>query len=205
MAQLLLLSGGLDSTCLAVLEPPAAALVVDYGQTPAAAEMRAAEYVAAKYHIRLIKLNVDCAAIGQGLLADGVSAPGGPSPEWWPFRNQLLVTLAASVAIKEGLDEVVVATVVSDGERHVDGTSAFYSALADLIVMQEGGIKLRTPCIDRSTGELFASVALADDVLVMSHSCHVGNLACGQCPGCLKRQEVLRDAGRLQPTDLGGR
>jgi 7-cyano-7-deazaguanine synthase len=203
MTQLLLLSGGLDSTCLGVLERPAAALVIDYGQIPAAAEFRAADYVANKYGIRLIKLVVDCSGIGQGLLADGLSAPGAPSPEWWPFRNQLLATLAASVAIKEGLGEVAVATVASDGERHVDGTAEFYFALAELIAMQEGGIRLCTPCIDRSTQELFASVDLPDDVLVMSHSCHVASLACGWCPGCLKRQEVLRDAGRLQPTDLG--
>lgn len=202
MTQLLLLSGGIDSTCVAVRDRPAGALVIDYGQRPAQAEFRSADFVASRYGIPLMSIRFDCSAIGQGLLAGGDPVPGAPSPEWWPFRNQLLVTLAASVAVKEGFDEVAVATVASDGERHVDGTARFYGALADLVAMQEGNVRLRTPCIDLTTDELLESVELPDDVLVMSHSCHMGNLACGSCPGCLKRQEVLARARRLQPSDI---
>ena len=202
MGELLLLSGGLDSTCVAVRDCPAGALVIDYGQRPAPAETRAAVYVAEWAGIPLIKLRADCSAVGNGLLAKGESAPGAPSPEWWPFRNQLLVTLAASVALKEGFDSVAVGSVAGDGDRHIDGTDRFYSQLRSLLVMQEGNIELRTPCIDQSTSDLVASVDLPDHVLVMTHSCHMADMACGWCPGCLKRQEVFRETGRLQPTSL---
>jgi 7-cyano-7-deazaguanine synthase len=202
MGELLLLSGGLDSTCVAVRDRPAGALVIDYGQRPASAEFRAAVYVTEWAGIPLIKLRADCSAAGGGLLATGESVADAPSPEWWPFRNQLLVTLAASVALKEGFDGVAVASVASDGDRHLDGTAGFYAQLGSLLVMQEGSIELRTPCIDQSTSDLVASVELPDDVLVMTHSCYMSDIACGWCPGCSKRQEVLRDAGRLQPTSL---
>lgn len=199
MRELLLFSGGVDSTCLAAWRRPAAAVVVDYGQLAAQGERAAAHAIGDSLGVDVFDLVVDCRSIGGGLLADGEPLPDAPSPEWWPFRNQLIVTIAASHAIHTGFETIVVGTVASDGERHVDGAQPFYEDLDRLIAMQEGGLRVVTPAIGMSSDELLAIADIGDDVLILTHSCHVSNIACGTCPGCEKRQNLLARTGRLQP------
>ncbi|HWH30501.1 MAG TPA: 7-cyano-7-deazaguanine synthase [Mycobacteriales bacterium] len=197
----LLLSGGLDSAALLALARPALALFVDYGQRPARAEGRAAAAVASALGTELEDVRVDLREIGGGLLHGDTPIPGAPSPEWWPYRNQLLVTTAAAVAVRRGLGEVLTATVASDGQRHADGTPRFYDALDAVLRIQEGAIRVRAPVIGMTSAELVAASGVGDDVLGWTVSCHRGDFPCGGCPGCWKRDEVLRGLGRMQPRD----
>lgn len=196
---LLLLSGGVDSTALAARERPAAALFVDYGQRPAAAERRAAHAVAGALSLPLHETALDLRPLGGGLLLDEAPLPGAPSPEWWPYRNQMLVTAAAAVALRLGLRRVLVGTVAGDGDRHVDGRPDFYRALDALLRMQEGGIGVGAPAIGQTAEELVGGSGLGEDVLGWTVSCHRAELACGDCPGCWKRAKVFAAAGLMQP------
>jgi 7-cyano-7-deazaguanine synthase len=196
---LLLLSGGLDSTALAAVRPPAAAVFVDYGQRPAAAEQRAATAVAGALGLELHEVQLDLRSIGGGLLLNETALRGSPSPEWWPYRNQMLVTAAAAVALRLGLDSVVVGTVAGDGARHADGTVPFYDALRTLLRLQEGGIDVLTPVIAETTEQLVGRSGLPEGVLGWTVSCHRSELPCGDCPGCWKRARVLSTLGLLQP------
>lgn len=202
MSDLLLLSGGVDSAAIAAWMRPDRCLFVDYGQAPAAGECRAARQVAAALDLPLDELHVDCSAVGSGLLAgdpaDRRPTSGQPSPEWWPFRNQLLVTLAAAHAVHVGATTVVAGSVAPDGQRHVDGTPDFYRRLDDLVAMQEGNVRVSAPAADLSPVELLERSGITDAALGWTHSCHVDDLACGTCPGCVKRRELLEEAGRLQ-------
>ena len=194
----LLLSGGIDSACLACWLRPEWTLTVDYGQVTARGEATAARAVADELSLdnELIEI---AWPISAGLLAGKVPEPGSPSPEWWPFRNQLLVTLAAAWAVcHEGVGRVMVGSVAPDGERHADGTRAFYELLGSAIAYQEGAIAIETPAIGLTTGGLIAVSGATDRVLRWTHSCHNGSLACGRCPGCFKRKASLAEAGRLQ-------
>lgn len=195
---LLLLSGGLDSTTLAAIHRPARALYIDYGQRPAAAEARAATKVAQLLGIPLTTLKLDLRPIGGGLLHGEAPLPHAPSPEWWPYRNQLLVTAAAAVALRARLDHVLIGTVAGDGDRHADGTAAFYTALDQLLRLQEGGIGVVAPAVKQTTEELIKASRLGSEVLGWTVSCHRSDLPCGSCPGCWKRARVLREAG-VQP------
>jgi 7-cyano-7-deazaguanine synthase len=121
----LLLSGGLDSTALAALFRPTMCLVIDYGQRSATGELRAAGAVCRALSLALSTLTLDLGGLGGGLLKNDLAIPGAPSPEWWPYRNQILVTAAASIALQEGLSQVLAGTVVGDGARHIDGQLAF--------------------------------------------------------------------------------
>jgi 7-cyano-7-deazaguanine synthase len=194
----LLLSGGLDSTALAALERPTLCLVIDYGQRPAVAEARAADAVTRALDLPLQDLRLDLGGIGGGLLQDENPLPGAPCPEWWPFRNQILVTAAAAVALRHRLDAVIVGTVAGDGDRHADGTPAFYEALDRLIALQEGGVRVITPAIGETSTELVARSQLGEDILAWTVSCHRASLPCGHCPGCWKRGRVLASLGLLQ-------
>ncbi|WP_188108990.1 7-cyano-7-deazaguanine synthase [Mycolicibacter arupensis] len=134
----LLLSGGIDSAAVAAWKHPDIALFIDYGQRSAFAERRAARAVAAELGIRHHELTVGLDALGAGVLKDDVTRDGWPSPEWWPYRNQLLVTCAAAwlTTNAEILEikmppqaRILMGTVSSDASRHRDGSFRFFEAL----------------------------------------------------------------------------
>ena len=100
--KILLLSGGYDSTALAWELRPALALTVDYGQLAAEGELRASRAIAQALELQHDVLRVDCRALGSGVMAGVAPMQGAPSVEWWPFRNQLLMTLAAMRALQIG-------------------------------------------------------------------------------------------------------
>lgn len=148
-----LLSGGLDSTALCYWMRPQKALVIDYGQVSAAGEVRAAKAVSEAMDIPFFCLKVDCRHLGSGLLANRSSITQSPSPEWWPFRNQLLASLAGSWAITQGINEILFGTVASDG-FHKDGTPDFFDLLNRLMRYQEGDIQISVPAIHLTAIEL---------------------------------------------------
>jgi 7-cyano-7-deazaguanine synthase len=196
---LLLLSGGLDSASLAFEIRPEYSLFIDYGQRAALAERDAAGAIADELGINHTSLKIDLSPIGGGLMA-GTSAltKAYPSPEWWPYRNQLLVSIAAGWAVtnthalQDTVDlRIVVGSVNGDGLRHIDGTAAFYRQLDGVISMQEGGIRVSAPALGLSTQELILNTKISESLLAWTHSCHVAVVPCNDCPGCYKRQDVL--------------
>src|SRR3954469_1749497 len=91
----LLLSGGMDSYALAFLNKPDIALNINYGQKSAIAELQASKLLAERLHIPLLELSIDLSSIGSGDLTDNAPIHHAPASDWWPFRNQALITLAA--------------------------------------------------------------------------------------------------------------
>ncbi len=194
MSSVLLLSGGVDSTAVAALERPTACLAVDYGQVTARGELAAARGVADSLGLTLDTVEVDCAAVGSGLLHGSRAASAAPSAEWWPYRNQLLVTLAAAWALPRDLDEVIVAAVATDG-FHRDGQAEFFAQLDSLIAYQEGELRVSAPAIGKSTVDLVREARIGKDVLGWTFSCHRSVPACGDCPGCNKRRATFAELG----------
>lgn len=188
MSSLLLISGGLDSTAIAAINKPTAALFVDYGQRPAAGERRAARDVCAHLGLELHEVAVDLTPLGAGLLNPrGSLLHVSPSPEWYPYRNQFLITIAAAEALALGHDEVWIGLVAEDETRHADGTTQFVGALDALLRLQEGRLSLLAPGHSTSTAALLEQASLPDWLLDRTVSCHVSPVSCGECPGCIKR------------------
>jgi len=196
--KLMLLSGGLDSAAVAALERPKHALFVDYGQLPAEAERTAARAIASHLDLDLDELDINLDSVGSGLLAGSEQAETAPTSEWYPFRNQQIATIAAAHALKLGLGAVLIGTVAGDGERHADSTPGFVSSLDMLVRHQEGGIRILAPHINTLPHELLALSGLTDAVIKQTHSCHTGNLPCGECPGCIRRSEIMTQESELQ-------
>jgi 7-cyano-7-deazaguanine synthase len=190
--RLLLLSGGLDSAAAAAADPPDAALFVDYGQRPAAAERAAAHRVAAHLGLVILERDTDLSSVGAGLLTNGDTghAPA-PTPEWFPFRNQLLATIGAAVAVTRGYDTVMLGLVAGDGARHSDGTAEFVGLLDALTRTQEGEVRVTAPFVTTAPAELLRRSGLPEALLHSTHSCHVSDMPCGWCPGCCRRRDLL--------------
>lgn len=186
----LLLSGGVDSTAIAYWLRPSVCVTVDYGQIVAEAEIHAASAVCRVLDIPHRVLQVDCGQFGAGSMAGRRQASVAGTPEWWPYRNQLLVTFAAMALVTEGLQELWVGTVAGD-DAHGDGTRAFVETMSRLLEMQEGGVRLRAPAIEMTSEELLKHADVPRSLLGWTFSCHVSRYPCGTCRGCAKHDEVL--------------
>jgi 7-cyano-7-deazaguanine synthase len=190
----LLLSGGIDSIALAYWKRPDLAITIDYGQAPAPAEIQAATEVCRTLHLAHDVLRIDCSSLGSGDLANRPALSVAPVPEWWPFRNQLLVTLAAAHGLGRGVGHLLLGTVSTD-RAHVDGAPAFIEALSALLAMQEGGVTVSAPAVEMTSADLVRSSGIPFGLLAWAHSCHVGTLACGQCRGCAKHFTTTKELG----------
>jgi 7-cyano-7-deazaguanine synthase len=188
----ILLSGGMDSTALAWWRRPKIAFTVDYGQASAAGEVRAASAVCEAIGAAHEVIRVDCASLGSGDLAGTPPLPIAPIPEWWPYRNQLLVTLVGMRAVSLGIQTLMLGAVQTDSQ-HLDGTPAFFEALDRLMALQEGGLRIEAPALGMTGAELVRRSNVPRSVLAWAHSCHTGEFACGVCRGCAKHFTVTQE------------
>lgn len=187
-----LLSGGMDSIALAHWKRPEVAITIDYGQKAAVTELAAAAEVARGLAMRHETIRVDCSSLGSGDMAGGPPLAAAPVTEWWPFRNQMLLTLAGMRAVAIGIVELMIGSVASDGS-HADGRVEFYAAADRLMSLQEGGIRVTAPAIGMTTAELIRTSGVSRETLGWAHSCHTGPLACGDCRGCHKHFQVTEE------------
>jgi 7-cyano-7-deazaguanine synthase len=190
----LLLSGGMDSIAVAYWRRPAVVITIDYGQLPAAAEIRAAEAVAGVLELEHHIVRTDLRSLGSGDMAGSAALLMATVPEWWPFRNQMLITLAAMKAVAIGVERLLIGTLKTD-ERHADGRASFIAGMDAVLQLQEGAIALEAPAISLTAVELMRQSGVPMEILSWAHSCHVADYACGMCRGCRKHYETLQELG----------
>lgn len=195
----LLLSGGIDSSALAFLKRPAVCFTVDYGHRPANAEIAAARHIARQIGAKHEILTIDCRSLGSGDLTIRPALKVARAPEWWPFRNQLLITFCAIRALELDVGELLLGSVRSDA-IHGDGTQEFFTKMRAVLTCQEGGLDLSTPAIGMASHELVLTSGIPLDLLLLTHSCHTGELACGSCRGCQRRFTTFQTLGLEAPT-----
>lgn len=191
----LLFSGGIDSTALAAWLQPDVLVTVDYGQRVAVAERRAAAEIARRLALRHEIIGVDASRLGVGHLAGRAPSALAAAPEWWPYRNQLLVTVAAMRLVGEGLSEIFIGTVQGD-DVHADGRPEFLATLDQLMSVQEGGVRLSAPARALSSEDLVRRAPRMAELVPWTFSCHIDEFPCGQCRGCTKHKLVLDAIGR---------
>jgi 7-cyano-7-deazaguanine synthase len=190
----ILLSGGMDSIALCFWKNPAVAFTINYGQKPAKAEIHAACQVAKYLNIEHHIIELDCSEFGSGDMSGNKPLSLAPATEWWPYRNQLLVTLACMKGINLGITELYIGSVKTDS-THSDGTKSFYQKISDLISYQEGKIIVGAPAIELETVDLIKKSGVPTSVLLWAHSCHTSNEPCMNCNGCKKYLHTLQQLG----------
>lgn len=191
--KVLLFSGGIDSTAVAWMERPDALLFIDYGQIAAAGEGRAARAIAESMALPLTLREAPLSGYGRGTMA-GRDPVEGATPEYWPFRNQMLLTLAAMTHASTQPLELLIGTVAGDAVQP-DGGADFITA-ANAILAAQGRYSVRAPGIGMDTVTLVAHSGLPSEILGWTFSCHTGEWACGRCRGCGKHDEVKALAKR---------
>lgn len=192
MKTALLLSGGLDSTSLASWIRPDLAITINYGQRAADAEIRASIQVCRDLEIPHEIITANCSEIGLGCMSDRqreYHSELSTTQEWWPFRNQLIITIAAARAVVLGARILAIGSVATD-VRHKDGTPEFVETMSRLLQLQEGTLRLLAPALGMSTVELIVRSGIPASILAWCHSCHIAPFSCGECPGCVKNKET---------------
>lgn len=194
MKTALLLSGGMDSLAIAWWKRPDVAITIDYGQKAAEAEIRASTAVCSALGITHHVLQIDCSALGSGDMVLAEPNSSAPASDWWPYRNQMLITFAAMKCISLGVKKLFIGTVLSDGS-HIDGTAEFVRQIDQLLQLQEGGLQVEAPAISLSTVDLIRRAQLPTGMLAWAHSCHKANTPCWNCRGCNKYWETYDAIG----------
>jgi len=185
----------MDSTAIAFWKRPSLAITIDYGQKAAQAEIHASTQVCKALGIPHDVLHIDCSSLGSGDMAGSAPDSAAQTSDWWPYRNQLLITLACMRAISRGLQTLYIGTLRSDGESHVDGTTEFVTKMDELMKFQEGGLRVVAPAIALSATELIRQSGIPPSLLAWAHSCHKANISCGACRGCNKYIATYAELG----------
>jgi len=192
--RVLLISGGLDSSAIAWWLRPQVCVTVNYGQRAARGEMAASEAICKAIGLPHRRIEVDLSSLGSGTMADKAPATDAAAAEFWPYRNQMLVTLAAMSLMPQGVKEIMVGSVSTD--RHADGRAPFYRGLDRTMSVQEGGVRVSAPARQYSTVKLLKMCQFPYELIGLTFSCHVHEYACGQCSGCKKHRECVERAYR---------
>jgi len=187
--KLLLFSGGLDSTALAHLLRPDQLLFVNYGQVAAEGELQAAKQIAAELELPFRSEIIDCRAIGAGDMVGGEPL-SDVAPEFWPYRNQLLITIASMAYARERQLTIYLGTVQGD-EIHPDGRPEFLETMQAVLNCQSN-VVVQAPAREWTSTELQRRAAVPLEILAWAFSCHRSERACGLCRGCNKHFETIK-------------
>lgn len=194
--KVLLFSGGIESTCLAYQLRPQILLTIDYGQKARIGEINRAAYLANKMQLEHVVITTDISAIGHGVLSETSVINGDFQPEYWPLRNQMLITFAAMKYAHTSIDEIVIGTVATDSV-HPDGNMEFINKINCLLHVQNLNLTVSAPAANKTSLQLIEESKIPFDILGWTFSCHVSDIPCGQCSGCTKTIGIYKLLGHF--------
>lgn len=204
---LIVLSGGMDSVTMLYEYADSIALAVNfnYGANHNAREAECARYNCRKLGIELVE--IDLAFMGRyfesSLLSGADAIPSGHYEDEnmrstvVPFRNGIMLSVAAGLAESRGLKAVMIANHGGDHAIYPDCRPGFVKAMGRAIA--EGtyeGIDLRAPYTDISKADIARRGARLGVDYSHTYSCYRGGEHhCGTCGTCVERREALDAAG----------
>lgn len=214
--QLVVLSGGLDSTvCMALAArtdgTPPLALSFDYGQRHRT-ELDHAAGVAGHYRSDHLVVHLDTGAWGGSALTDpGIAVPTGGSSDgipvtYVPARNSIFLAVALGVAEARDLDAVWIGVNAIDYSGYPDCRPEFIEAFRGVAAtgqkrgVEGNPIEIRTPLIDATKAEIVRLGIETEAPLQLTWSCYQGGEApCGICDACRLRAQGFAVAGVADP------
>lgn len=209
---ILVLSGGLDSTTMLYEYRKRIALAVsfDYGSNHNAREIECARKNCDLLDIPHIVIPLDF--IGKyfesSLLAGAEAIPEGHYEEEnmkstvVPFRNGIMLSVAAGLAESRGLKHVMIANHEGDHAIYPDCRSWFIDAMSEAIKLGTyPGITILAPYTKLDKAEIVRHGMTLGMDYALTYSCYKGGEKhCGKCGTCVERREALAAAGIEDPT-----
>lgn len=218
--RIVLLSGGIDSTtCLALAKEDAdevIALSIYYGQRHAK-EIQSAKAVANYYGVELIEMNMatlfersGCsllahsdAQIDKGSYAEQKRSDGKPVATYVPFRNGLMLSAAAVIALSVGAGEIWYGAHADDaaGNAYPDCSLDFVYKINEAV--REGTadqVRVVAPFVSVNKTEVVKTGLRLGAPYHLTWSCYEGgDRPCGRCGTCIDRAKAFRENGAEDP------
>ena len=217
MKVVVLISGGMDSvTALydAVQKQRhevAAGLSFDYGSKHNHRELPFAKWHCAKLGIahEIVPLDFMDRLFDSHLLKSGGDIPEGHyeaenmKQTVVPFRNGIMLSIAAGFAESIGAQGLVIAAHSGDHAIYPDCREDFMGPMADAIrAGTYAGIEVLRPFIDMRKEDIAQHGAELGIDFSQTWSCYKGEeIHCGQCGTCVERKEAFELAGVTDPTE----
>ncbi|TCV88160.1 7-cyano-7-deazaguanine synthase [Sulfurirhabdus autotrophica] len=197
MPEIILLSGGIESSTLLYMNPTPSELYpvfIDYGQRAALQEGQAALAQCANLGIKLKKLNMS--QVGHDFREDQSNKMHVPIPH----RNLIALSLGLSYAAQLGANRVYIALNQEDTQAYPSASLAFltqFQAMARTL----GEIEIAAPLLNLSKASIILHGKSVGMDYTKTYSCLLGYTThCGHCPQCKKRQVAFNEAGYPEST-----
>lgn len=212
MKAVCLVSGGPDSAVAAAIARKEGyelyCLSFNYGQI-ATKELESAKKMAKALGAREYRV-VDISFL-RDLYGSGVTAlldEDMPMPEKFeqsvivPFRNGILLSIAAGYAAAIGADAIFYGAQGDDARFYPDCRREFVSAISKAISSgTESKLTVRNPLGDKTKAEVIKLAVELGVPLELTWSCYLNLKAhCGRCESCRNRKRAFREAGIKDPT-----
>ncbi|MBD5185137.1 MAG: 7-cyano-7-deazaguanine synthase QueC [Bacteroidales bacterium] len=204
---LMVLSGGMDSVTMLHDYASSIALAVyfHYGSNHEAREAECARIQCRMAGIELVEIDLGFMAthFSSSLLsgADAIPsadyAPDNMLSTVVPFRNGIMLSVAAGLAESRGLKAVMIANHSGDHSVYPDCRPAFISAMGGAVAQGTyAAIELRAPYTSMSKSDIARRGAALGVDYSLTYSCYRGGERhCGTCATCRERRQALADAG----------
>lgn len=204
---IIVLSGGMDSVTLLYDYKDSIALAVtfDYGSRHNAREIECARKnceILGVEHI-VIPLQFMGKYFISSLLIGGEDIPEGHYSDEnmkstvVPFRNGIMLSVAAGLAESRGLKKVMLANHSGDHAIYPDCRPEFIDAMS--LAISRGtydGVVIEAPYTNISKSDIARIGKRIGVDYRLTYSCYKGGEKhCGKCGTCVERMEALRDAG----------
>lgn len=211
------ISGGMDSTLSAKIAQNDGFEVIgvhyNYLQRTEKKELEAFRDVVDALGIKT-KYEIDLpffANIGASALTDtSIEVPvsglsDGVPVTYVPFRNGIFLSIAASIAEKEGAEAIYIGVVEEDSSGYPDCRDSYIKQMQHAINLgtkDETNITIRTPLIDLSKKDIVLKAIELDVPLQFTWSCYKNSdKACGVCDSCRLRLRGFERAGVKDPIE----
>ena len=203
----IIVSGGMDSITLLYDHKDEIALGIsfDYGSNHNAREIPYAKMHCERLGIKHITINLDFMhQYFKSSLLDGADAiPEGHyenenmKSTVVPFRNGIMLSIAAGIAESWGLDNVFIANHGGDHAIYPDCRPEFISAMCEATKAGSyNNVKISAPYTNITKADIARKGKELGIDYTETWSCYKGGEKhCGKCGTCVERKEALKDAG----------
>ena len=213
MKAMVVFSGGLDSSTALYWAKENAekicAVNFAYGSNHQERECAAAKKIADALGVKMF--HIPLAFIGEhfksallgGVIPDGEYKQENMGATVVPFRNGIMLSVAAGLANSIGFDTVILGNHGGDHFIYPDCRPDFIAYMNEAITAgTDGAIKIISPFCDMSKADIVKEGARLGVDFGMTYSCYKGGVKhCGVCGTCEERRESFIAAGVLDPTE----
>ena len=212
----IIVSGGMDSTTLLYDRRDEIALAIsfDYGSNHNAREIAYAEMHCKRLGIEHITIPLDfmhkyfrsSLLEGADAIPEGHYADENMKSTVVPFRNGIMLAVAAGVAESRNLTKLLIANHGGDHTIYPDCRPEFISAMdSATIAGTYVGVRVVAPYTNITKGDIARIGKKLGIDYAETWSCYKGGEKhCGKCGTCVERKEALAYAGIEDTTEYEG-